>query len=349
MRLLLRASLLRGPAAQCAWDRWLASVDFERLEPGAAELLSLVSGNVPGLDAEQPIDRRVRGVHRMTWANNRIVWAQARSLVDEIAATIGPPVLVGSVARLPAYADDWGARPFDRAELMLPVSAAGATGDVLAARRWVVDGVTHSLIARTRAGLVARWEARHPDGSWVTVRWHVLRGIQAAVVDEQFLGASLPAAVGSSAVRLLHPADALVERLWHGPREQHPTWIADVVQLGRRLARQARTGDQGGGFAQFGARAHRLGIARHLSEHLELALEVVPDPTVLPAIDALRGRRPSSASVVWALAVPTHRVGRSVAGHCAGQGLGAGLASLLRAQVSKRRLRALQPVIAPGR
>jgi hypothetical protein len=347
MRLLLQAALLPGPAAQSAWDQWLASVDFERLEPGATELLSLVSRNVTGLDGERPIDRRVRGVHRMTWANNRIVWARAASLVDEVAATIGPPVLVGSVARLPAYADDWGARPFDRVELALPVSAAGATRDVLSSTRWVVDGVTPSLIARTQAGLVARWEARHPDGSWVTVRWHVLRDIQAAVVDEQFIGASRPTMVGSSAVRLLHPADALIERLWHGPREQHPTWIADVVQLGRCLARLATTGDEGRAFARFGARAHRLGIARPLSEHLELALAVVPDPRVHPAIDALRGRRPSSASVVWALAGPTHRVGRSLAGHCAGQGLGAGLASLLRAQLSKRRLRFSEPAIAP--
>ena len=349
MRLLLQAALLPGPAAQSAWDRWLASVDFERLEPGATELLSLVSRNVPGLDGERPIDRRVRGVHRMTWANNRIVWARAASLVDEVAATVGPPVLVGSVARLPAYADDWGARPFDRAELLLPVSAAGAMGDVLSSRRWVVDGVTPSLLARTQAGLVARWEARHPEGSWVTVRWHVLRDIHAAVVDEQFIGASRPATVGTSAVRLLHPADALVERLWHGPRERHPTWIADVLQLGRCLSRPATTGDEGRGFAQLAARASRLGIAHPLSTHLELALTVVPDPTVHPAIDALRERRPSSASVVWALAGPAHRVGRSLAGHCAGQGVGAGLASLLRAQMSKRRVRSGKPGIASGR
>jgi hypothetical protein len=233
-------------------------------------------------------------------------------------------------------------------EFTLPRSAAGATCDVLASTRWVVDDFTPSLIARTQAGLVARWEARHPDGSWVTVRWHVLRGIQAPVVDEQFIGASQPATVGSSSVRFLHPADAVIERLWHGPREQHPAWLADVVQLGRCLARRGTTGDEGRGFARFAARAHRLGIARFLSEHLELALAVVPDPTVRPVIDALRERRPSSASAVWALAGPTHRVGRSLAGHCAGQGLGAGLASLLRAQITKRRLRAGESVSAPG-
>jgi hypothetical protein len=349
MQLLLQAAVMPGPAARLAWDRWLASVDFERLEPGATELLNLVSRNVPGLGADGPIDLRVRGVHRQTWASNRIVWAKSTVLVDEIAAAVGPPVLLGGVALVDAYGGDWGARPFDRVELALPVDGAVATHAVLASTGWEIDGATPSLVAGTEAGLVARWEAHHDDGTRATVHWHVLRGIHNLVVDEQLLGASRTSTLGTSAVKLLHPADALVERLWHGPRQPHPAWIADVVQLARRLAADAPTADDGHELARFSARVHRLGIGRPLSEQLELALAVIPDPAVRLAIDALHTGRASSVSTLWALADSGNRALRSLAGHCAGQGLRAGSASLLRAQLTKRRLQARRSLGEPGR
>jgi hypothetical protein len=194
------------------------------------------------------------------------------------------------------------------------------------------------LLARTGAGLVARWTARHPDGGRVTVRWHLLRGVHARVVDEQLLGASQPATVGSSPIKLLHPADALIEQLWHARRDD-PAWIADAVQLARHLAAEGGVADDGRALARFGTRAHRFGIVRLLADRLELARAVVPDPSLSLAIDALSQGRPSSASALWALSDITGGVARPLASHGAGQGLRAGLASLVRAQIAARRLR----------
>ena len=338
MCLLLQAAVSPGPDARIAWDRWLDAVVFEHLEPGATELLSLVSRNVPDLGTEDSIERRVHGVHRRTWARNGMIWARASALVDEIAATIGPPVLVGPAAMIPIYGNDWGARPLDWVELALPPSAARATHDLLASAGWLVEPVSPSLVARTDAGLVARWQARHADGGRTTLRWHVLRRVPARVVDEQFLGASQPVTVGSSALRVLHPADAMIERLWHASRED-PGWIADAVQLGRQLAAETAVLVSGGALARFATRTDRLGIGRRLTERLALARAVVPDPGLTLAIDALATGHPSSVSALWALADSAGGKARPLAGHCAGQGVRAGVVSLLRAQVTARRLR----------
>jgi hypothetical protein len=345
MRLLLRAAVAPGPAAWPAWNRWLASVDFERLEPGATALLSLVNRNLPGLPADGSIERRVRGVYRQTWTSNRFAWERTTSLLAEVEVVAAAPLLLGGAALLPAYCHDWGARPFGAMELALPVGAAGATRDLLASTGWAVGHVTPALIARTEAGLVARWHAQRADGTSLTVRWHVLEGIHAGVVDEQMLGASQLAMIGSSSVMLLHPADALIERLWHARREEHFGWIADVVQLARSLAGEANA-DARRDLARFAARADRLGISRPLVERLDLVMAVVPDPSVRRATDALRAHRVAPVSRLWTLPRPVDHVGRSLAGHCAGQGLCAGVRSVLRARLSAHRLRARRPVSA---
>jgi hypothetical protein len=247
------------------------------------------------------------------------------------------PLRLPAAALVPAYDGDWGARPFERVAVALPPDAADQARGALADTGWSVDHITPSLRARTRAGLVERWQSQDRSGNWVTLRWHVLRRVSSAVADEQLRGAAVIATVGSSEVHLLHPADALLERLWSGPGDQAPGWIADAVQLARRLV------VDGGGppdpAERFAGRARRLGVLPVVRARLEVVAATIPDPAVLAVLEAAHVTRPGAGSALWALPEPAAHLGRAWAGHAAGQGVAGGARSLLQARWKARRLR----------
>lgn len=332
-RLLLLAVTAPEPEAADAWARWLRTVDFEDLEHGATGLLNLVDDDLAASAADASVAGRVRGVRRQTWARNRVLWAASAPLVDHLGAEVGPPLLLPPTALLHLHDGDWGARPLDRLHLSLPTAAAAPVRAALAETGWSVDHLTPALLERTRAGLVQRWQAQDPAGRWVTVRWHVLPGISSSVVDEQLHGAALPATVDGSAVRVLHPADALLHRAWVAPAERTWGWIADVVVLARRLVAHPADLDR------CARRVAHLGVGSVVADRLALAADTVGDPAVRAVLEALTARPTGALAVLHRLPPPAATLGRAWAGHAAGQGLAAGGRSLLRAQWTARQLR----------
>ncbi|HEX2578232.1 MAG TPA: hypothetical protein VHK88_17940, partial [Aquihabitans sp.] len=311
MALLLQAAVAPAGTGAAAWEAWLAAGDFEAIEPGATELLGLVDRD---LGAPPSVRQRVRGVYRRTWAGNRLVWSATTPLVGALATTV-PPVLLGPGAVLASHGGDRGVRPIERLHLGLPVAAAPMARDALRSTGWAVEHVTPSLVARTEAGLVDRWQATDPSGRWVTLRWHVLRGISSAAADEQLLGASATATVEGVAVRTLHPGDALLERLWRAQDDRHADWIADAVHLARRAVGGV-TGDgaggTSGGASRFAARAASLRLTAEMRASLEVAHAAVPDDALAAARVALDG--PAHGPDLRALPAPLGRLGRAVAG-----------------------------------
>jgi len=337
MRLLLVAAIGTAEQAPSAWASWLDAIDLDHLEPGATALLSLVSRNLGDLQADPSIEGRVRGVYRQTWARNQLLWAAGSPLIDRLGAEVGAPLLLPPTALLVSYDGDWGARPLERMHVALPSAAADLARGVLADEGWAVDHVTPRLLSRTKAGLVERWQSQDRSGNWVSIRWHVLRHVSSRVADEQLRGAAMATTVGASTVHVLHRADALLERLWGSSGEVSPGWMADAVQLARRLAADKSSGPDP--VARFAERAHQLGLQPAVRDRLALVAATIPDPAVQVALDALGAMRPTAASMLWTLPGPAAHLGRAWAGHAAGQGVVGGARSLLRARWTARRSR----------
>ncbi|HWJ61766.1 MAG TPA: hypothetical protein VNS19_07335 [Acidimicrobiales bacterium] len=333
MRLLLAAALRPQAEAADAWAAWVDAVDFERLEDGATPLLGLVARNLPDLQAEASIVGRVRGVQRLTWAANQVLWSAAQPFLQRLESIAGTPILLPPAALVPAFGDAWGARPWHRIELGLHPGACADGRAALAASGWPVGHLTPRRLAWTEAGLVDRWEVRDAAGNWVSIRWQLLRDLPSAAVGEQLRGAAIAATVGSVRVHLLHPADALVERLWNAPGERGPGWMVEVVVSARQL------GGRQPDVERFAARAGALGIAGVLRERLAEVASAVDDPSVAAARRALDQQRPGALEALWNLPGPVAGVARNWAAHAAGQGLAAGARSMVRTHRAVGRVR----------
>lgn len=341
MTLLLRAAAARPAAAQMAWDAWLRAVDIQHLEPGSTALLSLVGRNLPHLLAAPSVAGRVRGVQRQTWARNQILWAAGSPLVNRLRGVAAAPLLLPPTALVATYEGDWGARPLERMHLSLDPSGCEEVRVALTDTGWKVDHITPRLMERTGAGLVARWQSEDRSGNWLTLHWHILRGISSTAVDERLRGAAGRLDLGAIQVYLLHPVDALLERLWNGPQERSPGWIADAVRLAGQLESSSESpGDgPGGSGARLARRAHRFGVQAAIREGLELVSETVPDDAVTVMLDAIRSVGPGPTGQLRRLPGPVNHLGRAWAGHAAGRSLADGARALVRAQWTAGRLR----------
>lgn len=341
MRLLLAAALQPRDQAAEAWAEWLETVDFEALEHGATALLALVARNLPELDAEPSIEGRVRGVQRQAWAANQVQWSAARPSVERLAGLPGSPLVLPPTSLVPAFGGAWGARPWYRIEVGLHPATCAEVRAVLADNGWPVDHLTPRRLAWTEAGLVDRWEVHDAADNGISIRWKLLRGIASEAAGEQLRASAIHTTIGAVPVRILHPADSLVERLWNAPAEQGPGWIVEVVVVARQLAvDQPDVGVAAtGGVGRFSSRARALGVSAVLRQRLDRVAAVVDDPTVAAARAALDAGIRHPAERLWDLPGPVAGLGRSWASHAAGQGVLAGARSMVRLRRSVARVR----------
>ena len=341
MRLLLAAALQQPEGAAQAWAAWLEMVDFEALEHGATALLPLVARNLPELDAEPSIVGRVRGVQRRAWAANQVQWSAARPAVERLVGLPRTPLVLPPTGLVPAFGGAWGARPWYRIEVGLHPTACAEARAVLVDTGWPVDHLTPRRLAWTEAGLVDRWEVHDAADNGISIRWKLLRGIASEAAGEQLRASAVHTTIGALPVRVLHPADALVERLWNAPAEQGPGWIVEVVVVARQLAvDQPDVGVAAtGGVGRFASRARALGVSAVLRQRLDRVAAVVDDDSVAAARAALHAGTQSPVERLWGLPGPAARIGRSLACHSAGQGVIAGARSVVRLRRSAARVR----------
>ena len=199
---MLRAALLRGPAALDAWSAWSRDVGVERLDPDSQWLMPLVYDNLRGQGLAHPVLRRCRNVYLHTWYGSHVALHGLAGVLRRVAAEHVPDergraaiALVGGAAvALRYYAP--GARSIGAIELWAP----GAAGAIALERHPV--RVRHTIFDEHTDAAV--WRRRVP----VTVK-----GVPCAAMA---------------------PADQLVDICAAGPAwdpRSRLLWMADATRL----------------------------------------------------------------------------------------------------------------------
>ena len=125
--LLLRAALLEGRIAEDAWKEWRSCVDIDdvdRLDPGSYRLLPLLYRNLHSHMEEDPIMMKLKGVYRLTWYKNQMLFHTITSLLRSFQhAGIDTMVLKGAALTLLCY-KDYGLRPMNDFDVLVHTGEA---------------------------------------------------------------------------------------------------------------------------------------------------------------------------------------------------------------------------------
>jgi hypothetical protein len=246
--LLLRAALLSGKASLDAWRRWKARVHVDTLDRGSTRLLPLLYQNLAAQGVSDPQIARFKGVYRHTWYNNRLLFHNATPVLRAFHEAGIRTMALKGVALVPLYYRDFGVRPMNDFDLLVPTNQARKAIELLVSMGWTpnVDHPERLIPVRHGVGFV------DAKGRALDLHWHVLQECCQPNADADFWACSVPVTIGDVPTLALNPTDQLLHVCVHGlvwNAVAPLRWVADaVVILGaahadidwQRLVAQAR-------------------------------------------------------------------------------------------------------------
>ncbi len=221
--LLLQAALLNGEQALAAWKTWCSSVDLQSLDTGAYRLLPLLYHNLNRLQVKHPWLPIMRGVHRHTWVKNQTLLYEVGQLLKQFQDAGIEPLLLKGTALIVKYYDNFGLRPMDDFDVLVPRHQVNQAIEVL-----------------TEAGWEAGFRAPHAQGFRkgaelkCDLHWNILFENCRQAIDDPFRQMAELADVNGVAVKVLNPTDQFLHVCVHGVR-WNPLpplrWLADAVVI----------------------------------------------------------------------------------------------------------------------
>ncbi len=224
--LLLHAALSDDETARASWQRWLAGADLDRIDAGTERLLPLAMHHVQRAGGD-PHVARYDGVVAYTWASNQRRLAQLTPIAEALHRAGVPVMLLKGMALARHHYAHLGLRPMDDVDLLVPTSDAFGAMEVLHAAGARSDGNAVDLATtHSRPFLL-------PQGA-IDLHWHVLWELCGAGIEDALWDRAGTATLGRAAIRVLSPADLLLQAVVHGARWNpvNPIrWVADAATV----------------------------------------------------------------------------------------------------------------------
>jgi hypothetical protein len=232
--LVLHAALDDEEAALAAWRRWRQTVDFDAVDHGSSRLLPLVYRNLgpDSLDAEAAL--RLKDLYRRSWSHNQVAFKRAGAAIGALESA-GIPTLVTKGASLAILSyGDFGVRPMDDVDVLVPIDCTEDAIDALSAAGWSHHHDDPSSWTQVHHSLGFAGQG----GGNVDLHWFSL---WQPANDEELWRASVPLELDGVATRAPSAADQLLLACVHGTPWSPLApfrWIADAAAVVRSAAGQ---------------------------------------------------------------------------------------------------------------
>jgi len=229
--LLLKASLLNDDQAIKSWQIWKESVDIDFLDPGSFRLLPLLFSNLSNLRVKDPLMPRLKGVYRMSWYKNKMIFIQAGFLLNFLHQQGIETMLLKGVALQLLYYPKQGVRPMDDIDILVPSNRALSVINLLQKSSWRTfvgweEGclnVNHAHKLLNKAGYA------------IDLHWNVLSESIGPHADSPFWEASEFLNFHGTPTRVLNSSDQLLHACVHGiipvASISSIRWIADAMKI----------------------------------------------------------------------------------------------------------------------
>jgi hypothetical protein len=228
--LLLRAALLQGPEAIRAWEEWASSVNVEVVDFGSHRLLPQVYANLLRHGVRHPLMATFKGIYRYYWYQNQILFRDVSPLLRSLQDAGLKPLLLKGSALIPLYYKEFGLRPMQDFDVMVPPSQLAETITVLEELGWQF---VHPS-ARDWIPFRHSTPLRNQNGRFLDLHWHLFGECWHFRDDDDLWEKAIPIRIGPVAALALDPTDQLLHVCAHGARwnEVPPVrWIVDAMMI----------------------------------------------------------------------------------------------------------------------
>jgi len=233
--LLLKAALLQGDVALDAWNGWMAGVDLDRLDQGSYRLLPLLYRNLVACGVDDPLLRNLKGIYRMAWYRNQMLFRTAASLLQALHDAGIRTMLLKGLALSLLYYRDYGLRPMYDWDVVVPIGQAQEAIRLMIELGWRPKARSPRVLLRDGFFSVSHsCEFRDDDDHACDLHWHVLDECRYENADDDFWGRAAPVEFFGVRTLALDPTDQLLHVCVHGARWSRVPpvrWVADAAMI----------------------------------------------------------------------------------------------------------------------
>lgn len=226
---LLKAALLEGEEAVLAWRAYLNQVDFDKTDYGSSRLLPLVYRNFQQMGHEAPYLGRMKGIYRLTWAENQKKFQTLSALLQAFREAQIPALLLKGAALTLLCYRDFGLRGMGDLDLAVPVSKALEAVAILEKLNWSPELEFQKIQVALHAA-----HFKSPHGEDLDLHWHILFRRCEEEYDRLFWEGARPVLHQGESLLTLQPSDHLLHACIHGAAWSPSSplrWVADCIFL----------------------------------------------------------------------------------------------------------------------
>ena len=238
-RLLLKACLLEGAPAVCAWEEWSETVALDDVDAASQRLIPLLARNLRAAGISHPDVGRMRGIHRYWWSRNQVLLRKLPAVLGLLRAEGIEPLVLKGVPLALGYYEDAGLRPMADFDVLVKTEHADRAVELLHRDGWTVnepvwifrrDGRVDTY-ARPGVGFVA------PDRTQCDIHWHMLHDCCWDGADTDFWQRAVRLEWQGNSFLVPQATDLLFHVIVHGAAYNNVApirWIADAAIVMRK-------------------------------------------------------------------------------------------------------------------
>jgi hypothetical protein len=241
--LVLRAALRPDADGRAAWEEYCVRVAAP--PPAHERLLPLVAATRATDTPDGPLLARGRALRRHTRVRHHWLVHEVAPLLDDLTATVGPPMVLKGLPLGLGHYDDPGLRPLQDVDVLVRPRDLEAAAARLAVRGYTTRVVVDPAFVLDARGVDLRSTSGGPD---VDLHWQVHRSValpgapatwgrhffSRPRTDDPVWARAVPLRVGGAVVLAPSAADLLVHVVAHGAasgRDPALRWAADATVL----------------------------------------------------------------------------------------------------------------------
>ena len=247
--LLLKICVGYDPVA--SWNAWRALVAVEDLDLASQRLLPLAYEELRKAEVSHPDMERYRIVARYVWYDNQVRIGLVERVLDAFDSAGIPILLLKGIALTPLYYKNWGLRPANDTDILVPPERAHDAARLLNDLGWHCSRSGDIASPMFRSTIHAL-EFESAQNISIDLHWHALHDRCQEDADALFWKHAQPVALNVRQARTPGDTEQLFHVCLHAVRRNQVApirWIADAAMILRnstidwdRFARHAIDG-----------------------------------------------------------------------------------------------------------
>ncbi len=232
--LFLKAALLSDEDALKAWNDWNRRIDLHDIDGGSGRLIPQVYMRMKNLDPSHPYIPKMKGIYRYHWAKNQNLFSGIRPILKLLNEAGIPVLLLKGAALTLSHYHDFGLRPMQDFDILVPKEKALQAIDLFQTNNWHPRYLKFKAVKTFNSTFLNVYSAiglandRRQHGE-CDLHWTVCKGLEEAVWEF-----AKPLSWEGLSLHIPDPTEQLIHTCTHGAvYNLIPTfrWVSDSMTL----------------------------------------------------------------------------------------------------------------------